>query len=129
MSEKIHSVSHMEAANGNFDRSWRDENWGDRKLTHAAEDTAHDEKSMTTWQAVRANPSAIAWSLAISTCVIMEGYDTNLLGNFWAYPTFQRKYGEYVGVTETTKSGYQVSAGWQSGLGQSSGVGMSNQVK
>lgn len=81
MSEKVQIVeSHLEAGNGNFDRSWRDENWGDRKLSAAAEDTAHDEKAMTTWQAVRANPSAIAWSLAISTCVIMEGYDTNLLG-------------------------------------------------
>lgn len=80
MSEKaIRELNHVEAGN-NFDRSWRDENWGDRKLSIAAQDEAHDEKSMTTWQAIRAQPAAIAWSLAISTCVIMEGYDTNLLG-------------------------------------------------
>lgn len=33
--------------NDNFDRSWRDEAWGNRKLSVAAEDTAHDEKNMT----------------------------------------------------------------------------------
>lgn len=53
----------------------------------------------------------------------MEGFDTNLLGNFWAYPSFQYKYGNYVGVSKTTKTGYQVTAAWQAGLGQSSGVG------
>ena len=78
---------------------------------------------MSTWQAIRANPAAIAWSLLISTCVIMEGFDTALLGNFWAYPSFQRKFGDFVGVTSTTRSGYQIPPGWQTGLGQASGVG------
>ncbi|PVH68565.1 MFS general substrate transporter [Cadophora sp. DSE1049] len=93
------------------------------KVNAAARDLAIDEKAMTTMQAVRANPAAICWSLVISTCVIMEGFDTALLGNFWAYPSFQRKFGDFVGVTNTTKSGYQVPASWQTGLGQASGVG------
>jgi hypothetical protein len=85
MSEKqTHDISHVEA-NGNFDRSWRDEKWGNRSLSVAAQDVASQEKEMTIWQAVQANPMAIFWSLVISTCVIMEGYDTNLLGNFYAY--------------------------------------------
>lgn len=46
-----------------------------------------------------------------------------LLGNFYAYPTFQRKYGEFVGVTDTTRSGYQLTAAWQAGIGNASGVG------
>lgn len=62
--------------NGNFDRTWRDEKWGERTLSVAAQGTANDEKSMTTWQAVKASKKAIMWSLIISTCVIMEGYDT-----------------------------------------------------
>jgi len=72
-------------ANGNFDRSWRDEKWGDRKLSVAAQDTAKVEKEATVWETIRASKKAIFWSLIISTCVIMEGYDTNLLGNFYAY--------------------------------------------
>jgi SP family general alpha glucoside:H+ symporter-like MFS transporter len=47
----------------------------------------------------------------------MEGYDTILIGNFSAYPTFQQKYGTYVGVTQQTPSCYQVSAPWQAGVG------------
>ena len=87
MSEKeIHQdISHVEA-NGNFDRSWREEDWGNgHKLSMAAQDVAISEKDMTIRQAIRTYPMAIFWSLVISTCVIMEGYDTNLLGNFYAY--------------------------------------------
>lgn len=87
MSEKA-KIDRIEAAqeeNGNFDRSWRDEAWGDRSLSVAAQDTAQDEKNMTIWEAIKVSKKAILWSLVISTCVIMEGYDTNLLGNFYAY--------------------------------------------
>lgn len=71
--------------NGNFDRSWRDEQWGDRKLSVAAQQIAAENKELTVMEAIRAYKKAIFWSLIISTCVIMEGYDTNLLGNFYAY--------------------------------------------
>ena len=59
-------------------------------------------------QAVKTYKAAIAWSLTISTCVIMEGYDTNLLGNFFAYPTFQKQFGNTVPITKSTPSGYQL---------------------
>jgi len=60
--------------NGNFDRSWREEKWhSDKPLATAAEDTANDEKNMTTMEAIKASKKAIFWSLVISTCVIMEG--------------------------------------------------------
>lgn len=85
MAEKAQEISHVDEANGNFDRSWREEQWGDRKLSVAAQDFAKDEKDMTIREAIKANKKAIFWSLVISTCVIMEGYDTNLLGNFYAY--------------------------------------------
>lgn len=79
-------ISHVETGQGNtFDATWRSEKWGDQKLTHVAQDKATEEKEMGVWEAVKANPKAIFWSLIISTCVIMEGYDTNLLGNFYAY--------------------------------------------
>lgn len=75
MSEKVQQeiVDVSNEDNGNFDRSWREEKWGDRKLSVAAEDTAFDEKNMTTLQAIKASKKAILWSLCISTCVIMEG--------------------------------------------------------
>ena len=86
MAEKIQEAGHVEAS-GNFDRDWRDEKWGDRALTSAAQDRAQQEKDMTVLQAIKAYKKAIMWSLIISTCVIMEGFDTNLLGNFYAYRT------------------------------------------
>ena len=85
MAEKSLEISHVDEANGNFDRTWRDEQWGDRKLSVAAQDFGRDEKDMTVREAIVAYRKAILWSLAVSTCVIMEGYDTNLLGNFYAY--------------------------------------------
>ena len=85
MSEKeIHEYSDVEA-NGNFDRSWRDEKWDGRALSVAAQEISVEEKDMTIYEAIQANKMAIFWSLILSTCVIMEGYDTNLLGNFYAY--------------------------------------------
>jgi hypothetical protein len=85
MAEKQYVDSAHIEANGNFDRSWRDEKWGDRQLSVAAQDVAMEEKEMTILEAIRANPMAIFWSLVLSTCVVMEGYDTNLLSNFYAY--------------------------------------------
>ncbi|KAK5465514.1 hypothetical protein LTS15_002077 [Exophiala xenobiotica] len=94
MDDKIQDLRHTEEANGNFDPSWREEQWGNKKLSVAAHDFTRDEKEMTIREAVVANKKAIFWSLVISTCVIMEGYDTNHLGNFYAYPKVQQLIGQ-----------------------------------
>ena len=77
-------VIHFEE-NGNFDRSWRDEKWGEKTLNAEAEEVYVDEKELGPAEALKAYPKAVMWSLVLATCVIMEGYDTNLLGNFYAY--------------------------------------------
>jgi MFS transporter, SP family, general alpha glucoside:H+ symporter len=51
--------------------------------------------------------------------VPQEGYDTILINNFYAYPTFQKKYGTY--FPEIGK--YQLPAAWQAGLSNAAGVG------
>jgi MFS transporter, SP family, general alpha glucoside:H+ symporter len=56
-----------------------------KTLEQAAEQGTIDEKELNVRDAIAAYPSAILWSLVFSTCVIMEGYDTNLLSNFFAY--------------------------------------------
>jgi hypothetical protein len=43
---------------------------------------AHKEQKMTLMQGVRLYPKAIAWSILISTCIAMEGYDISLVNNF-----------------------------------------------
>ncbi|KAI1610282.1 MFS transporter [Exophiala viscosa] len=81
------------------------------------------EPQMTVREAMRAYPMAIFWCLAVSMCIIMEGYDTILIGNFFAFPQFQRKYGSFVGITDQTRSGYQVSPFWMAMVGNASGIG------
>ncbi|CAJ2511697.1 Uu.00g073220.m01.CDS01 [Anthostomella pinea] len=41
----------------------------------------------------------------------MEGYDTNLIGNLYAYPAFKKQFGQ------PYKDGYQILGKWQSALG------------
>lgn len=69
------------------------------------------EHNMTLLQAIRMYPKATAFSMILSLSVIMEGYDTSLLGSFFGYPQFQKKFGH-----QMADGTYQVSASWQSGL-------------
>lgn len=108
----------------------------------AARTTAHQ---LSPREAIRGYSKAIFWSLMVSMCVIMEGkpqlpdyylcpfigmyeanavrfstgYDTILIGNFYAYPQFTAKYGQF--VDDNGRS--QLSAPWQAGLSNGSLVG------
>lgn len=94
-----------------------------KNIIHDAAERTHFEHNLTVRQAIKYHRWAIFWCLAVSMTVIMEGYDAILISNFWAYPTFQKKYGRWVGVTETTRSGYQMEPAWQAGLGNGAGAG------
>ncbi|KAF5011296.1 hypothetical protein FDECE_2596 [Fusarium decemcellulare] len=83
-----------------------------------ARSAAHKEQNMTLMQGIKLYPKAIAWSLFISTCIVMEGYDISLVNNFYAFPQFNRKYGKL-----TSNGDYQVSAAWQSGLSNGANCG------
>jgi SP family general alpha glucoside:H+ symporter-like MFS transporter len=48
-----------------------------------------------------------------------QGYDTALIGAFYGFPPFQKKYGSYV----DEKVGYQIPAKWQTGLSDGALVG------
>lgn len=84
-----------------------------------AKHASDEEHSQTLLQALSANRKAVIWSMLISMTIVMEGYDTILMGNFFGYPQFAKKYGHDYGGT----TGYQVSAPWQSGLNMGSTVG------
>jgi SP family general alpha glucoside:H+ symporter-like MFS transporter len=92
-------------------------------LGHGAVDEAKnatdEEHAQTLWQALSANRKAAMWSMLISMTIIMEGYDTILMPNFFGYPEFAKKYGEYFGGDLD----YQVSGPWQAGLNMASTVG------
>lgn len=84
-----------------------------------AKHATDEEHAQTLWQALRDNRKAVFWSVMISTSIIMEGYDTILMWNFFAYPSFQKKYGQDYGGD----IGWQVPAPWQTGLNMASTVG------
>jgi SP family general alpha glucoside:H+ symporter-like MFS transporter len=84
-----------------------------------AKHASDEEHSQTLLQALSANRKAVLWSMLISMSIVMEGYDTILMGNFFGYPQFAKKYGKDYGGT----IGYQVSTPWQSGLNMASTVG------
>lgn len=85
-----------------------------------AKQATDEEHAQTLWQALRDNRKAVAWSVLISMSIIMEGYDTILMGNFFGYPTFRQKFGQYY---DYDNIGWQVSAPWQTGLNMGSTVG------
>ncbi|KAG8677824.1 hypothetical protein FPOAC2_03967 [Fusarium poae] len=88
-------------------------------LASEAKVAAEAEHYMTLWQAVKTYPKAIGWSVLLSTTLIMEGYDLALLGNLYASPVFNEKFGTY----NPEKDKFAVSAAWQSGLSNGARAG------
>lgn len=100
------------------------------EVIHNAKTATDKEHSMTLWQGIKLYPKAVGWSLLISTCICMEGYDVCLLSNFCksrqvkelylrgyanvqkdGFPQFNKKYGQ-----QLSDGTYQVPAPWQAGL-------------
>lgn len=77
-------------------------------LEAIARDGNELEHVMTTLETVKAYPMAIFWCVMVSMCVVMEGYDTILIGNFYAYPTFAKKYGQ----VQDVNGNWQLTAAW-----------------
>jgi SP family general alpha glucoside:H+ symporter-like MFS transporter len=58
----------------------------DRTVIEHARAAAAKEQNMTLLQGIKLYPKAIAWSMIISTCIVMEGYDISLVNNFCTSP-------------------------------------------
>ncbi|KAF2471131.1 maltose permease MAL61 [Lindgomyces ingoldianus] len=88
------------------------------KVIHNAKSATDKEHKMTLWQGIKLYPKAVGWSVLISTCIAMEGYDVCLLSNFYGFPQFNKKYGERL-----ADGTYQVPPHWQAGLSNGANVG------
>ncbi|KAL2148231.1 hypothetical protein VTH82DRAFT_3943 [Thermothelomyces myriococcoides] len=69
------------------------------------------EHNMGFFKSLKLYRKACFWSIFLSTCIIMEGFDNAFLPSLFAYPPFQRKFG--VALPDGT---YQLTAAWQTGL-------------
>ncbi|CAI7160971.1 CFC_collapsed_G0004820.mRNA.1.CDS.1 [Saccharomyces cerevisiae] len=77
-----------------------------------AKEADESERGMPLMTALKTYPKAAAWSLLVSTTLIQEGYDTAILGSFYALPVFQKKYGSL----NSNTGDYEISVSWQIGL-------------
>ncbi|KAK6530267.1 hypothetical protein TWF694_003629 [Orbilia ellipsospora] len=88
------------------------------EILKEAKEATEIEHNLTLWENIKLYPKSIAWSMLMSTAIIMEGYDVVLMGSFYAYPSFNKKYGQL-----QPDGTYQLSAAWQSGLSNGTSIG------
>ncbi|KAF3065960.1 Maltose permease MAL31 [Daldinia childiae] len=84
-----------------------------------AKHAADVEQKMSLLEAIKLYPKAIAWSVLVSSTLIMEGYDLALLSSLYASPVFNKKFGTY----SEEKDKWVLSAAWQSGLSNGARAG------
>ncbi|KAL2757281.1 hypothetical protein ACRALDRAFT_2025112 [Sodiomyces alcalophilus JCM 7366] len=82
-----------------------------KNISQEAQRATEAEQQLGLRESFKLYPHAIGWSIFLSTCVIMEGFDITLLGNLFAYPPFQKRFG----VLQPDGT-YQLTAAWQAGL-------------
>ncbi|KAI1846588.1 hypothetical protein JX266_007161 [Neoarthrinium moseri] len=82
---------------------------GEHHAVQETNDALDNERKMGVVEGLLFWRKAIAFSFFISLAVIMEGYDTSLMNNFFPYPAFKNKFGD-----ETDpEGGMLVSSRWQ----------------
>lgn len=83
-----------------------------------AQDATAQEHSMSLLEGLKKYPKACAWSVMFSSALIMEGFDKAFITAFFAFPAFQRRYGQL-----TAEGDYQVPASQQAAIGNCVNVG------
>ncbi|KAJ5745979.1 Maltose permease MAL61 [Penicillium odoratum] len=76
-----------------------------------AQRATDDEHGMTLREGIRKYPKAVFWSVWFSMALIMEGFDHAFVSGFFAFPAFQKRYGEL-----QSDGSYQIPADLQSGI-------------
>ncbi|KAF2717532.1 sugar transporter [Polychaeton citri CBS 116435] len=70
------------------------------------------------WRNIKQHPHAVAWSIMLSTAVIMEGFDIVLIQSLLAVDSFKKAFG-----SQLPDGTYQLTAAWQAGLTNGAIVG------
>ncbi|KAK1724793.1 general substrate transporter [Colletotrichum acutatum] len=87
-------------------------------VAHDAQAATEGQKNMSVMESFRAYPKSVAFSMVLSLCIVMEAYDTSLIGNFYGLPQFRRRFG-----VRLENGDYQLTSTWQSGLQNATQVG------
>ncbi|KZZ99640.1 Mrt transporter [Moelleriella libera RCEF 2490] len=83
----------------------------DISLVQEAQAATEAEHNLGLLKSFKLYKKACLWSVFLSTCLVMEGFDLVLLSTLFAYPPFQKKFG-----VEQPDGTFQLTAAWQSGL-------------
>ncbi|OXG56143.1 MFS transporter, SP family, general alpha glucoside:H+ symporter, partial [Cryptococcus neoformans MW-RSA1955] len=86
-------------------------------VVQSARQGMESEKALSLRESLRRYPRAVAWSVLLSTSLVMEGFDIILINNFYALPQFVQKYGVEL------EGGWTITAAWQAGLTNGVNVG------
>ncbi|KAJ2985924.1 hypothetical protein NUW58_g5279 [Xylaria curta] len=87
-------------------------------LVNEANEANERERAMTLRHALKVYPKAIGWSMLLSSCLIMEGYQTAVVGSYLAYPAFKDRFGILA-----PNGDYVIPASWQNGISGATNVG------
>lgn len=86
-------------------------------ISHPSHHSIESEEQLSFIDAAKRYPGAIGWSVFFSLGIIMTAFDSQLLGNLYATPAFQRDFGYLF------NGRYIISAEWQTMLGMGSPIG------
>lgn len=95
------------------------EQFAGKMLNEDAKLATEAEHQLGLWDGLKTYRKAAFWSILVSSSIIMEGYDVTLISSFYAYPSFQRKYGDF----HPGSAGWQLSSPWQAGISDIQAVG------
>lgn len=88
-------------------------------MSEDAKQNDHNDKTMSLKEGLKTFPKAAMWSVILSTALIMEGYDVNVLSSLYAFPLFQEKFGKF----SEKENSYEIPAKWQTSLSMCVNVG------
>lgn len=117
MAEKADTVLPAPAADLDKTETGRADVMEIKHYENAANEATDREHKMTVREAFRTHPMAVVWSMLFCVCIIMDGYDSDLITNLYGLQSFKRKYGFLF------EGEYTVSAPWQTAFAMSSPVG------
>lgn len=83
----------------------------DKATVHEAAAAVENEQNLGIIASFKLYKKACLWSVFLSSCIVMEGFDMTLINNLYAYPPFKRAYG-----VEQPDGSFELTAAWQSGL-------------
>ncbi len=85
---------------------------------HDAKSAAALEHAMPAREPLRLYSKAVLFSMILSLALVMEGFDTSLIGAFFGLPEFQKRFGKRL-----DDGTYQITAAWMSGLQNGATIG------